>query len=140
VSPPPRRRSSDSPGGGGRSILALAQPSQETDDLLSDLVRRRDLHLLRVITVEAATLALRDLEVGLVLVCPETPVEAIDDLLGQVDRLRPGVPVLALRERRGEEFPRWNARGVGVLRVPLLSGVLARTVDVALGLSGMNDP
>jgi hypothetical protein len=140
VTPPPRSRSPDRPEGGDRSILALAQPSQETDELLSDLVRRRDLHLMRVLTVEAATLALRDLEVGLVLVCPQTPVEEIDDLLGQVDRLRPGVPVLALRERRGEESPRWKARGVGVLRVPFLSGVLARTVDVALGLSGRQGP
>jgi hypothetical protein len=135
VSPSSRKRPFDSDAGVGRSILALAQPSQETDDLLADLGLRRDLHLLRVITVEAAAVALRDLEVSLVLVCPETAVQAIDDLLLQVDRLRPGIPILALRERKGEMSLRWKTRGVGVLRAPLLPGVLSRTVDVALGLA-----
>src|SRR6185436_17506281 len=75
----------------GRSVLVLAQPSPETDDLLVDLLKRRDLHLLRVATVEAAVVALRDLLVSLVIVCPETPNDSIGALLGQIDVLRPGI-------------------------------------------------
>jgi hypothetical protein len=134
VSPPSPKTQFDDGLGAGRSILALAQPAQETDDLLTELAVRPDLHLLRVMTVAAAVVALRDLEIRLVLTCTETAVEAIDELLQQVDRLRPGIPILALRERSGEVSARWKARGVGVLRAPLLPGVLSRTVDVALGL------
>lgn len=136
MSPPSSKTSFNHGTGAGRSILALAQPAQETDELLAELGGRRDLHLLRVMTVAAAVVALRDLEIRLVLTCTETAVAAIDELLQQVDRLRPGIPVLALRERAGEVSARWNARGVGVLRAPLLPGVLSRTVDVALGLVG----
>jgi hypothetical protein len=134
VSPPSPKTQFDDGLGAGRSILALAQPAQETDDLLTELAVRPDLHLLRVMTVAAAVVALRDLEIRLVLTCTETAVEDIDELLQQVDRLRPGIPILALRERSGEVSARWKACGVGVLRAPLLPGVLSRTVDVALGL------
>lgn len=138
-----RKRSPDRQEGAGRTLVVLAQPSQETDDLLADLIKRRDLHLLRVVTVEAAAVALRDLEVSLVLVCPETAVDLINALLGQIDRLRPGIPVLAVRDRQGEESAAWKSRAVGVLRSPLSSGVLSRTIDVALGFSdgaGERDP
>ena len=131
-----RKKPLDRQEGPGRTLVVLAQPSQETDDLLAELVRRRDLHLLRVVTVEAAAVALRDLGVSLVLVCPETAVQTIDALLAQIDRLRPGVPVLAVRERQGEESPAWRSRAVGVLRAPLSPEVLSRTVDVALGFAG----
>jgi hypothetical protein len=135
VSASSRKKSADRQEGAGRTLVVLAQPSQETDDLLAALVRRRDLHLLRVVTVDAAAVALRDLGVSLVLVCPQTAVEAINALLGQIDRLCPGVPVLAVRERQGEESPTWKSRAVGVLRSPLSPEVLSRTVDVALGFS-----
>jgi len=130
-----RKKSPDRQEGAGRTLVVLAQPSQETDDLLAELIRRRDLHLLRVVTVEAAAVALRDLEVSLVLVCPETALEAINALLGQIARLRPGVPVLAVRDRQGEEPPVWKSRVVGVLRAPVSPHVLSRTVDVAVGFA-----
>jgi hypothetical protein len=126
------------PGSAGRSVLVLAQPSPETDDLLVDLIKRRDLHLLRVATVEAAVVALRDLLVSLVIVCSETPNQSIGALLGQIDVLRPGIPVLAVRDRQAESAG-WRARGVGVLRSPVLPEVLSRTVDVALGLANRTD-
>jgi hypothetical protein len=131
---PPRKRAAGHHDSVGRTLVVLAQPSQETDDLLAELVKRRDLHLLRVVTVEAAAIALRDLDVDLVLVCPETEREVINALLDHIDELRPGVPVLAVRERQGDEPPAWKTRAVGVLRAPLLPGVLGRSVDVALGL------
>lgn len=112
----------------------LAQPSSETDDLLAPLLRRVDLCLLRVATLNAAEIALRDVAVSLVLVCPETESSAVTAILDKTDELRPGTPVLALRPRSGEYPPSWRGRTVGVLRSPILPEVLNRTVDVALGL------
>ena len=139
MSPPPRKKPPIRGERAGRSVLVLAQPSQETDDLLTELMKRRDLHLLRVATVEAAVVALRDLDVSLVLVCAETPVDSIGALLGQIELLRPGIPVLAVRERSGEEPVAWRTRAVGVLRLPVLPDLLSRTVDVALGLARRGD-
>jgi DNA-binding NtrC family response regulator len=135
----PRKKLLALPERAGRSVLVLAQPSQETDDLLADLMKRRDLHLLRVATVEAAVVALRDLLVSVVIVCSETPGESVGALLRQIDVLRPGIPVLAVRDRKGEESAAWRARGVGILRSPVVPEVLSRTVDVALGLANRID-
>lgn len=130
----PRKRPTPRREGAGHPVLVLAQPSPETDDLLADLLRRRDLHVLRVATVEAAGVALRNLEVTLVVVCAQTSVDTIEALLAEIDVLRPGIPVLAVRERQGDESAGWRGRAVAVLRAPLLPQVLSRSVDVALGL------
>jgi len=116
------------------SLLIVAQPSSETDEILAPLLRRRDLYLLRVATLGAAQIALRDVSVSLVLVCPETGSEAVTAILDTADELRPGTPVLALRSRSGDAPPAWRGRTIGVLRWPVLPEVLSRTVDVALGL------
>ena len=120
--------------GGRAPLLVLAQPSAETDDMLEPLVKRTDLVLLRVTDVNAAELALRDVAVCLVLVCPETEAGEVTAILEKVDRLRPGTPLLALRPRSGDSLPAWKGRRIGVLRGPILPEVLSRTVDVALGL------
>jgi hypothetical protein len=117
-------------------LLVLAQPSAETDVLLESLVKRPDLVLLRVTDLNAAELALRDVAVSLVLVCPETEAAWVSALLDKTDQLRPGTPVLALRPRSGDSLPAWKGRTIGVLRLPILPDVLSRTVDVALGLGG----
>src|SRR6185295_13946759 len=109
--------------------------SAETDDLLDPLVKRMDLCLLRVTNLNAAEIALRDVAVSLVLVCPETDAEAVTAILNKADHLRPGTPVLALRSRGGDPLPAWKGRTIGVLRCPILPDVLSRTLDVALGLS-----
>ena len=116
-------------------MLVLAQPSAETDDLLEPLVKRADLVLLRVTDVNAAELALRDVALSLVLVCPETPTASVSAVLETIDQLRPGTPLLALRSRNAESPPTWKGKTVGILRCPLLPDLLSRTVDVALGLS-----
>ena len=116
------------------SVLVLAQPSAETDDLLDTLVRRTDLCLLRVTNLNAAEIALRNVSVNLVLVCPETEAAAVTAILDKTDQLRPGTPVLALRPRSGEPPSTWKGRTIGVLRGPILPDLLSRTVDVALGL------
>jgi len=112
--------------------LVLAQPSGETDDLLDPLVRRADLCLLRVTSLRAAEIALRNVAVSLVLVCPETDIASVSALLAKADELRPGTPVLALRSRSGENLPVLKAPTVGVVRGPILPDVLSRTVDVVL--------
>lgn len=115
-------------------LLVVAQPSAETDDLLEPLVKRPDLVLLRVTDLNAAELALRDVAVSLVLVCPETEAAWVTAILDKTDKLRPDTPVLALRPRGGDSLPAWKGRTIGVLRCPILPEVLSRTVDVALGL------
>jgi DNA-binding NtrC family response regulator len=117
-----------------RSLLVVAQPSPETDDLLETLVRRSDLCLLRVTNLSAAEIALRDVAVSLVLICPETETASVTAVLEKTEHLRPGTPVLALRPRSGEALPAWKGRTIGILRSPILPDLLSRTVDVALGL------
>jgi hypothetical protein len=116
------------------SVLVLAPPGEEADDLFADLSRREDLCLLRVATPAAASVAVREVPVAVFIAGPELPATALDAVLAQLDAIRPHTPVLAIRSRRADEPPAWAERGVGVLRLPLLPGVLSRSVDVVLGL------
>jgi len=118
----------------------LAQPCPETDDLLDALEKRTDLCLLRVSNVSAAEVALRDVAVSLVVVCPETDAAVVTAVLDKAEALRPGTATLVLRQRGGESLPVWKGRAVAVLRCPVLPEVLSRTVDVALGLAGQPAP
>lgn len=117
-----------------RSVLVLARPG-DSDELLGDLAEREDLCLLHVATATAANLTLREMPVALVVACPEMAATAVDSVVAQLDALRPGTPVLAIRTRQAEEPAGWRERGVGVLRMPLLPGVLSRSVDVVLGMT-----
>jgi hypothetical protein len=117
------------------SVLLLARPGLESDELFSDLALREDLCLVRVATAAAAARTLAELPVGLVVACPETPAAAVDDVLAALGRSRPGTPVLAIRARQAPEPPGWSRAGVAVLRMPLLAGVLSRSIDVVLGMN-----
>jgi hypothetical protein len=117
-----------------RSLLVLAQPSPDTDELIEPLLNRADFCLLRVATLAAAEVALRDVAVSLTIVCPETTADQVTALLDRVSELRPGTPVLAIRACSGDPLSSWKARTVGVLQWPVVPEVLSRTVDVALGL------
>jgi hypothetical protein len=116
------------------SILVLAPPGEETDELFADLSRREDVCLLRVATPAAASVAVREVPVALFIAGPDLPAAALDAVMVQLDAIRPHTPVLAIRARRAEEPAAWAARSVGVLRLPLLPGVLSRSVDVVLGM------
>lgn len=120
-------------------LLVLAQASAETDELLEPLVERPDLILLRVANLDAAELALRDVAIQLVIVCPETAPELVTALVETADRIRPKTPVLVLRFRSGATLSAWKGRGIGVLRAPILPDVLSRSVDVALGLTSVQE-
>jgi hypothetical protein len=117
-------------------VLLLARPGPASDELFADLDRREDLWLLRVATPAAAARAIQQVPVALLVACPETPAASIDAAVASLERARPGTPVLALRARQAPEPAAWRARGVAVLRLPLLPGVLSRSVDVVLGMSG----
>ena len=116
------------------TLLVLAPPSAETDDLLSSLVGRTDLNLLIVTNVSGAEVALRDIAVSLVLLSPETDAETVTTVLDRTEELRRGTPSLVLRRRGGEPLAAWTGRSVGILQGPVSPEVLSRTVDVALGL------
>lgn len=116
------------------SVLLLARPGPETDELFSDLALREDLCLVRVATAKAAARTLAEIPVGLVVACPETPAAAVEEVLAAVARCRPGTPVLAVRARQTPGPPGWSRAGVAVLRMPLLAGVLSRSIDVVLGM------
>lgn len=116
------------------SVLLLARPGGEGEELFADVLRREDLCLLRVTNAAAANRAIAEMPVALVVACPETPVAAIDSVVAHLGRARPGTPVLAVRARRAPEPPGWLERGVAILRQPLLGGVLSRSIDVVLGM------
>ncbi len=118
------------------SVLVLARPGPESDDLFADLSQREDLCLLRVATAAAANRTVSEMPVALVVACPEMPPAAIDSVLAHLCEARPGTPVLAIRTRQAQEPSAWSERGVAVLRIPLLPGVLSRSVDVVLGMKG----
>jgi hypothetical protein len=112
----------------------LARPGAESDELFADLSQREDLCLLRVSNAAAAGITIREMPVALVIACPEIPAAAIESVLAELRGVRAGTPVLAIRSRGAAEPPGWRDRGVGVLRMPLLPGVLAKSVDVVLGM------
>jgi hypothetical protein len=116
------------------SVLVLAGPGPEGDDLFAELSRRADLTLLRVATAAAASLAIRELPVALVVACPDTATAEIESVLAYRDAVRPGLPVLAIRARQESTPGAWSGRGVAVLRMPLLPDVLSRSVNVVLGM------
>ena len=114
-----------------RKLLLVYDGSKSDDALLADL-EQGGFELARAATVEAAAAALRDQPIALVLVCAAAPLAVVDELAAAVKKARPGVPVLAIRDRNGAEP---EARdGVGVLRRPLLPDALVRSVEVVLGL------
>jgi hypothetical protein len=117
------------------SVLLLARPGLEADEMFSDLAQREDLCLVRVATASAASRTLARMPVSLVVACPETPAAAIDEVLAALARAQPGTPVLALRTRQAPEPAAWSRSRVAVLRMPLLAGVLSRTIDVVLGMN-----
>jgi len=115
-------------------VLAVGRGGPELDELTQDLQGRADLLLLHCPELAAAREALRHVTVALLVVCPAVPSRAVAQALRAVDELRPGIPVLVVRGHSGDTPAHWAARGVGVLRRPLLPHALSRSVEVVLGL------
>jgi DNA-binding response OmpR family regulator len=115
-----------------RSLLVLA-PATDVDGLQRELGSEA-FELIVAETTAAAASTLRNSPIEAVIVSPEAPIAWIDELLAAIDQTRPRIPVLIVRHRNAEEQPGWRARGVGVLRQPLLPEALARSVDAVLAL------
>jgi hypothetical protein len=115
-------------------VLAIAQPSIETDELLRDLDGRSDLCLLRVSSISAARVALQEVSVDLVLFGPTTDTETFSVLLQDAQELRPRTPILAIGSEETHLPQRRASPTLALLRGPVVPEVLNRTVDVALGL------
>jgi hypothetical protein len=116
-------------------VLLLARPGLVSDELFADLAEREDLRLVRVATAAAANRTIDEMPVALVVACPETPDAAIDAVLARLARARPSTPLLAIRTRQAPEPAGWSRARVAVLRMPLLAGVLSRSIDVVLGMN-----
>lgn len=117
-----------------RTVLVVAPPTADGDELLAALAARGDLRVRRVAVLAEASRELATREVALLIAAPEVSADDVTALVAAKERLRPGLPVLVIRDRQSEEPAGWDRRGVGVLRRPLLPDVLGRSVDVVLGL------
>jgi hypothetical protein len=117
------------------SILLLARAGPEADELFAGLAEREDLCIVRVATAAAAIRTLEKMPVALVVVCPGTPATSVDLVLASLAGARKETPVLAILDRQRREPAAWGRAGVAVLRVPLLAGVLSRSIDVVLGMN-----
>ena len=115
-----------------RSLLVLG-PARDVEDVQRELGSAA-FELLVALTTTAAASKLSASSIEAVVVSPEAPIAWIDELLAAIDRIRPGIPVLVVRHRNAEEQPGWRARGVGVLRQPLLPDALVRSVSAVLSL------
>jgi hypothetical protein len=124
------RRSSERP----HTVLVVALPAGESDDLIAELQSRKDL---RIVLAWGPEQARRLLErpvpaLALALATPDVPTGWVDAVLGAIARHRPGTPLLALRDAAGEQPASWGTSGVAVLRCPLLPFALSRSIDVLL--------
>jgi hypothetical protein len=120
---------------GVRALLVVAPGGTDRESLFRELAGRGDYLLRYAISAGEATDALREPSVALLIAAPEVPTAEVSLLLASKDHLRPGLPVLVIRNRQAEEPPAWARRGAGVLRCPLLPAALSRSVDVVLGLT-----
>lgn len=116
-----------------KTVLFLGQRSPETGQVLTLLSKRPDLRIVHVPMLESVPWALRGLPANLVLVGPELPGSLLLELFSTVEKLRPGVPVVALRPRVDEEWAAALLPSLTVLARPFPAPVLLRLVDMALG-------
>jgi hypothetical protein len=106
----------------------------DPDGLFRELAARVDYRVSYAGSAAEAGQVLGGSPVALLIAAPEVATSEVATLLAAKDRLRPGIPVLVIRNRQAEEPPAWARKGVGVLRCPLLPEALSRSVDIVLGL------
>ncbi|HEY5678216.1 MAG TPA: hypothetical protein VIR81_15585 [Myxococcales bacterium] len=117
----------------GVPVLLVLAPAAGLDALRRELAAGA-FDLVAAASTAEAEAALRSSPVEAAVVSAEAPAPWVDELLACIGKSRPGIPVLAVRRRNAEEPAAWRARGVGVLREPILPGALARSVSAVLGL------
>jgi DNA-binding NtrC family response regulator len=116
--------------------LLVVAPGADRDGLFRELAGHGAYEVRFAAGVDAAAEALAAAPVALLIAGPDVITADVSRLLAEADRLRPGLPVLVVRNRQAEEPAAWARRGVGVLRCPLLPEALSRSVGVVLGLAG----
>jgi len=135
-----RARPAAQPAGAPRRVLIITPArSDEEEDIFQELQGRKDLHILFAATTAEAEKALREHAVSVLIASEEVSTAWVNELLGAMEQIRPGLPLLVLRRRQAEEPSSWTERGVGVLRSPLLPEALGRSVDIVLGLRSVSD-
>lgn len=117
-----------------RGSVLVVSPLADADEVFGELRARPELQLRYVRTSAEVESELQRGAVSLLLAAAELSTAEVDALLGAVERMCPGTPLLVIRERQAEESPSWSARGVGVLRRPLVPEALGRSVQVVLGM------
>jgi DNA-binding NtrC family response regulator len=117
-----------------KTVLYLGQGSTETKQVLTLLAKRPALRIIHVPSLGSLTWALRDLPANLIIVGPELSADRLLELFAKVDKLHPGVPVVALRPRADED---WAATlpAFTVVVHPFPAPVLLHLVDMALDAS-----
>lgn len=118
--------------GSPKTVLYLGARSAETKHVLTSLARRSDLRIVQVPMMESVIWALRGLPANLIVIGPELAPNVLSELFVTIDRLRPEVPVVALRPEANEDVPALSARALSVLARPYPTPVLLRLVDMAL--------
>jgi hypothetical protein len=103
--------------------------------VLALLARRSDLRVVQLPMMESVAWALEGLPASLIVMGPELRSDLIAELFATIERLRPGVPVLALRSKLDEDLPTSSKRQLSVLAQPYAAPVLLHLVDMALGSS-----
>lgn len=116
------------------ALLVVAPAGADRDGLFAGLAARADYRVRFAGSTGEAGQVLEASPVALLIAAPELATAEVSALLVAKERLRPGIPVLVIRNRQAEEPPAWARRGVGVLRCPLLPEALSRSVEVVLGL------
>ncbi|MBS2026633.1 MAG: hypothetical protein JST54_01915 [Deltaproteobacteria bacterium] len=118
-----------------RRVLLFAPASADDAELFAELEGRADLSTLRTLTLAEAERALCEQSIGLVVVGHSVHAEFVDRLASRAAASKPRVPLLLLRSRTDPDGAQWQGPAVAVLRLPLVSLALSRSVDAALGMT-----
>ena len=115
-------------------LIVVGPGAGDPDGLFRELAERGKYQVRFASGPAAAEAGLRAWPVALLVAAPGVSTADVSHLLSSKVALRPGIPVLVIRNRQAEEPAAWARKGVGVLRCPLLPEALSRSVDVVLGL------
>jgi hypothetical protein len=123
-----------------KTVLYLGQRSRGTSGVFMALGQRSDLRIVQVSMASSAVWRAPGLPADLIVVGPEVSLTVLCDLLATVERLRPGVPVMALRSQVDGEGPSAPKPSLTVVACRCPAPVLLHLVDMALGVARPLEP
>jgi hypothetical protein len=118
---------------GPKTILYLGQRSRGTSEVLALLAKRPDLRIVHILMPESVAWALSGATAHLVLVGPDLASNDLSKLFATVERLRPGVPVMAVRPQIDDVGPAQPFAALTVVAGLCPTPVVLHLVDMALG-------